>query len=132
MDTKQDYDSQLAIIAQQLIQSDNKKILMIVPESAGDIFLSTSLLPSMKKLYPEYDIYFACKEQYHSLLLDNPNIAKVINYMPIMENQLIMEGHGKWQGLFDISFMITVFTQRYLNYIHNGQTRIGLQMKETI
>jgi hypothetical protein len=52
--------------------------------------------------------------------------------MPIMENQLIMEGHGKWQGLFDISFMITVFTQRYLNYIHNGQTRIGLQMKETI
>lgn len=132
MDTKQDYDAQLAIIGQQLINSSNKKLLMIVPESAGDIFLCTSLLPSMKKLYSEYDIYFACKEQYRSLLINNPYITKVINYMPIMENELIMEGHGKWSGLFDISFMVTVFTQRYLNYIHNGQTKIGFNIKNII
>lgn len=132
MDTKQDYDSQLAVIEQQLIKSENKRLLMIVPESAGDIFLCTSLLPSMKKLYPEYDIYFACKEQYRALLSNNPYIVKVINYVPIMENELVMEGHGKWNGLFDISFMATVFTQRYLNYIHNGQTRIGFKLKNTI
>lgn len=132
MDTKQDYDSQLAIIGQQLIESKNKRLLMIVPESAGDIFLCTSLLPSMKKLYPEYDIYFACKEQYRSLLLNNPYITKIIDYMPIMENELAMEGYGGWKGLFDISFMVTIFTQRYLNYIHNGQTRIGFDIKGII
>lgn len=132
MDTKQDYDSQLVIIGQQLIESKNKRLLMIVPESAGDIFLCTSLLPSMKKLYPEYDIYFACKEQYRSLLLNNPYITKIINYMPIMENELAMEGYGEWKGLFNISFMVTIFTQRYLNYIHNGQTRIGFDIKGII
>lgn len=132
MNTQKDYDSQLVTIQQQLVESSNKKLLMIVPESAGDIFLCTSLLPSMKKLYPQYDIYFACKEQYRALLINNPYIIKVLNYMPIMENQLIMEGNGQWQGLFDISFMVTVFTQRYLNYIHNGQTKIGFQIKDII
>lgn len=123
------YDAQLAIIGQQLVVSGNKRLLIIVPESAGDIFLCTSLLPSMKKLYREYDIYFACKEQYRSLLINNPYITKVINYMPIMENEILMEGQGQWHGLFDISFMVTIFTQRYLNYIHNGQTRIGFQIR---
>ena len=129
MNSNQNIEEQIAILGKELVDLENKKILLIVPESAGDIFLCTSLLPSIKKLYAEYDIYFGCKTQYHQILVNNPYIKKVLSYMPIMENQLAMEGHGSWKGLFDISIMVTVFTQRYLNYIHNGQTRIGLSLQ---
>ena len=42
-------NDQVKHIAGQLNSNDKKKLLFIVPESAGDIFLSTSLLPSMSK-----------------------------------------------------------------------------------
>ena len=66
----------------QMLQSlvdftDNNRILFCVPESAGDIFLSTSLLPSVKENYPNFDIYFACKREYEDILKGNPYIYKV-------------------------------------------------------
>jgi hypothetical protein len=63
-------------------------------------------------------------------LKNNPYITKVIDYLPIMENQTLMEGTGDWQGLFDISIMVTIHTQRFLNYLNNGQTRISLDLRK--
>lgn len=113
-------EQQIDSIASQLISSDNKKLLFVVPESAGDIFLCTSLLRSLKEGYDPVDIYFACKPQFKDILKNNAYIKKVIDYLPIMESQIHMEGTGNWSGLFDISIMATVLTQRYLNYLNNG------------
>ena len=43
---------------------DHKKVLIVQPESIGDIFLVTSLLESVRDRYPsnKYKIYFATKE----------------------------------------------------------------------
>jgi len=117
-------------IASQLNKNNKKKILFIVPESAGDIFLSTSLLPSMHKNYSGYEIYFACKEEYQDILFGNPYITKVLNYKPIMENQIVMEGTASWKGLFNISIMTTILTQRMINYLNNGETKIMFELKE--
>lgn len=106
------------------------RILFIVPESAGDIFLSTSLLPSLKEMYPEYDIYFACNPEYKDILKGNEYISKVIDYLPIMESQLMMEGYSEWEGIFDISMMVTLSTQRLLNYLNNGKTRIAFNIRD--
>lgn len=105
------------------------RILLILPESAGDVFLATSLFRNLKELYHEYDIYFACLKQYQSILRNNPYIYKTIDYYPIMDRELIMCGIGGWSGLFDISIFLSAYTQRFLNYIHNGQTRLGINLR---
>jgi hypothetical protein len=123
-------DEQMQHIVFQVTDSKCKKLLLIVPESAGDIFLATSLLEDLKQSYSEFDIYFACKEQFKDILKNNPYVYKVINYLPIMDNQILMEGTGEWKGIFDISIMLTVSTQRYINYLNNGLTRISLNLRK--
>lgn len=113
----------------ELLQSNNKKLLFIVPESAGDILLSTSLLRSLKEGYDPVDIYFACKSQYKDILKYNPYITKVIEYLPVMESQIHMEGTGNWKGLFDISIMVTILTQRHQNYLNNGIGKIMFNLE---
>lgn len=122
-------NDQLGLIIKQTCNDKGKKILLIVPESAGDIFLSTALLESMKEQYPDFNIYFACKPEYRDILADNPYIYSVINYLPIMENFLAMEGYSEWPGIFDICFMATILTQRFAHYIHNGLTNVAFSLK---
>jgi hypothetical protein len=121
---------QIDIISNLVDTKDKINILLVLPESAGDIFLSTSLLESLKELYPESYIYYACKSQYLSILKNNPFIYKTIRYNPIMENQVLMEGTENWPGLFNISIMLSVFTQRYLNYLNNGLGKIAFQIRK--
>lgn len=120
---------QLSLIDKEIIRKDRARLLLVAPESAGDIFLITSLLPSISETYADYDIYLACKNQYRAILANNPYLTNTIPYYPVMDNQILMEGQSKWKGLFDISIMVTAFTQRMLNYINNGQTRIALKLK---
>lgn len=118
-------------IIQGCVDSGDKlKILLILPESAGDIFLSTSLLESLHETYPEADIYYACKPEYMPILVDNPYIYKTITYYPIMENQIAMEGTENWSGIFDISIMLSIFTQRQLNYLNNGKSKIAFNIRK--
>lgn len=122
-------EQEIRMIASQIIPSNSKKLLFIVPESAGDIFLCTSLLRSLKETYNPVDIYFACKSQFKDILKNNPYITKYIEYLPIMENQIYMEGSGDWHGLFDISIMATILTQRYLNYLNNGIGKVVFDLR---
>ena len=124
-----DHNQQLQLIQLSVDNSrENKRLLFCVPESAGDIFLSTSLLPSLKSTYAEFDIYFACKPQYAEILTDNPNIYKVLDYYPVMDMPHLMEGFSDWEGIFDISILATALTQRYINYHHNGIDVVGLDI----
>jgi hypothetical protein len=111
-------------------KGSDKKILICLPESAGDIFLSTSLLPSFREHYPDYDLYYACKQVFHPVLKDNPHLKGVLEYHPQMEDPLFIEGHGKWEGCFDILFTPAILTQRRLQYLHNGLDVVGLELKK--
>lgn len=123
--------AQLDMIGLEL-DLDRKKprLLLSLPESAGDIFLSTSLLPSLKEAYPDYDIYYACNEQFFDILKNNPYIHKVLVFKYIMQDQLWMEGTSTWPGLFDISIFIPVCTQIFSNYLNNARTNIQLQLRK--
>jgi len=85
-----------------LLDKDDKgrRILFVMPQSAGDVFMSTSLLPSIKKLYPDYNIYFATKQEYLDILDCNPFIHKKLIFNSFMENLLTMERTCKWRWLF--------------------------------
>lgn len=100
-------------------ESENR-ILFVMPESAGDVFMATSLLPSLKKTYPEKDIYFATKSAFHPILKGNPYIHKVLEFHPAMENLPAMEGVGQHKGYFHLCFLPHIGTQRMLDYLHQG------------
>lgn len=124
-----DANHQLQFIRMSVDQArPNKKLLFCVPESAGDIFLSTSLLPSLQNNYPEFDIYFACKSQYADILKGNPYIYKVLDYQPVMDTSHLMEGFADWKGIFEVAILATVLTQRHINYHHNGIDVVGLNI----
>lgn len=126
---KDEQIEELQKIASQININSKYRLLFIVPESAGDIFLSTSILPNIKFMYPDFEIYFACYPQYQSILKNNPYITKVINYCPVMDSQVVMEGTGEWKGLFTISIMATILTQKIGNYLNSGLSNIMLDLR---
>lgn len=111
------------------MQSKNKKILFVMPGSAGDVFLCTSLLRSLRETYPNYKLYFATNPQFIDILKGNPYIDEIIDYDQRMDNLVLMEGIGEHIGYFDICFLPHAATQRFLTYMHNGEDKIAFNIK---
>ena len=108
-----------------LDKDDNgKRILICIPESAGDVFLISSLFKSIKETYKEYNLYVSTKPQFKEILDGNPYVHKVLDYIPEMDNLLWLEGQGDHNGYFEIAFLPHIGTQRVYNYQHNGKDKI--------
>lgn len=80
-----------AIRKKFVIAPGEKTILYTMPMSAGDVFISTSIIDSLARKFPEHRIYFATNAQYVPILLDNPQIHKVIQYEPWMQDVPLCE-----------------------------------------
>jgi glycosyltransferase involved in cell wall biosynthesis len=106
-----------------------KRILMVMPQSAGDVFWTTSLFESIKNLYPDYNLYFATKKEYMDILDGNKYVHKVIEYNPVMDNLLWSEGAAQHEGYFEITFLPYIGTQKILNYLHNGKDKLDFNIK---
>ena len=105
-----------------------KRILYVIPESIGDIYMSTALFESIKKQYPDYNLYVSVKAEYKDILAGNPYVHKVLDYTPQMDQLLWLEGAGAYDGFFEIAFLPHIGTQRMLNYLHNGKTNIAYDL----
>jgi glycosyltransferase involved in cell wall biosynthesis len=108
--------------------NDKGRVVYVMPESAGDIFLSTALFKSIKNRYPDYSLYVATKPQYKDILDGNPYVHRWIEYNPIMDNLIWLEGNNQHNGYFDIAYLPYTCTQRNLNYLHNGLDKIEFQL----
>ena len=99
-----------------------KRLLIVQPQSAGDIFIVTSLLDSIRNKFPQnkWKIYFACEPKFSEIVFGNPNVDKIIPYNQIMDSQIVMEGHGDHLGYVDICLNPYFSTQKLLNYTHNS------------
>lgn len=80
------------------IQSDAKTLLFTMPMSAGDVYISTAIVDSLKKKFPDHLIFFATNEQYASILVENPDIHNVIRF-------------ERWMG--DVPFCESIFDEVY-------------------
>ena len=109
-------------------EDEGKRLLFSMPQSIGDVYMCTSLLKNIKKLYPEYNIYFATKPEYFEILDGNPYVHKVIPYNQSLDNLTAMEGQGNHKGFFEIAFLPFIGTQRMLNYMHNGKDKIQFEL----
>jgi len=118
------------ITFESLLSENEKRILVTMPESAGDVFMISSLFESIKNVYPKHDLYIATKPEYFSILEGNPHVHKVLQYIPEMDNLLWLEGAGEHKGFFDIAFLPHLGTQRILNYLHNAKDQIQFDIKD--
>lgn len=99
-----------------LDSTDEKRLLVCMPESAGDVLMVSSLIPRVAKLYPEHRIYFATKPQFRELVEHLPEIHRVLDYHSIMEDIFALTGRGSHKGYFDYAFLCQGPTQRFMNY----------------
>jgi glycosyltransferase involved in cell wall biosynthesis len=113
-----------------LNKNDKGRVLVVMPESAGDLYLLSSLFPSIKSRYPEYALYVATKPEYRTIIDGNPYVDNWIEYNPIMDNLIWLEGQGKYKGHFNIAYLPHIATQRVLSYLHNGEDKIDFNIKE--
>ena len=111
-------------------EDKGKRILYVMPESIGDIYMSTALFENIKKQYPEHNLYVSVKPEYFEILQGNPYIHKLLQYTPQMDQLLWLEGAGNHSGYFEIAFLPFAGTQRFLDYIHNGKTKIQFEIKD--
>lgn len=107
---------------------EGKRILFVMERNETDILLSTSLLKSLKNLYPDHNIYFATLPEFFELLDDNPYVHKTIQYLPQMENLLHLEGSGDKKGYFEVAFLPSIGSQKILSYPHNAKDKIAYDL----
>lgn len=110
--------------------NDKNKILFVMPDSIGDVYLCTALFGSIKEMYPEYALYVATNQANFDVLKGNENIKKVIPYIPNMDQLILLEGQRGHGGYFDIAFLPHITTQRMLTYLHNGKDRIEFDINK--
>ena len=129
---KEDISKNNPINFEDILDKDDigRRILIVIPESIGDVFMITSLFESLKKVYPKYNLYIATKQEHFDILIGNPYVHKVIPYIPQMDNLMWLEGAGEHKGFFEIAFLPHIGTQRVLNYLHNGKDIIEFDIKK--
>ena len=106
-----------------------KRIAFVLPGNERDVLYSTSLLESLKKTYPSYNIYYITNKEYFTILEANENLHKVIEFNKIMETPFYLEGRGEEEGYFNIAFFPYFTTQKNINYTHNGEDVITHDLK---
>ena len=108
-----------------LDESDNgRRILFIMPNSASEIFLITSLFESAKETYPDCNIYAAVTKEYRSILDGNPYLYKVIPYSEKMDDVHWLEGSDKHLGFFKTAFPFNKYSQMVEAAGHQGRDKI--------
>lgn len=112
--------------------NDIFRVCYVMPESIGDCFLSTALFKSIRNRYPRpnWVFYVATKPEYKTIFDANEYIDRVIDYIPEMDNLMLMEGAGKHKGYFDIIYQPYFATQRLLSYLHSGWDLIDFDNSE--
>ena len=98
-----------------------ERILYCMPETFGDCLISTGVIDSIKKRWPDSKIYVATQEQYFTVFEDNSDIAGTIPYDDTMLNYRSYEKWGPQpENLFDIVYVPFIRTQRIPSWIHGG------------
>lgn len=103
--------------ASLLDNTSHKRALFLIKESVGDCLMCTQLFESFHEEYPNHDLYVMTSPQYVALFNGNPNVYKVLPYIPQAESELAMTGAGQEKGWFDVYLHPGILTQRQLGYL---------------
>ena len=128
---KEQAEQQKIDFADLLDKNDKKRILFIIPESLGDVFLCTALFRSIRDRYPrpEWTFYVSTKPECKEILDGNPHMDKWLQFQPIFDNHIWLTGNNQTDGYFNVVYQPYFSTQRNFNYYSNGEDIIDLPLK---
>jgi len=109
-----------------LDDNGRKRILAVMKESGGDIFILTSTFKDLKRIYPDADLYVALDPKFAEILDGNPYVYKVLPYHPAMEQEMAMMGY------VDYYYHPGIVTQRQLAYLTKDKIGLNLENKTEI
>jgi hypothetical protein len=110
---------------------EGKRIAFVMPGAHKDVFLSTALLPSIKRLYPDHNIYYITKPSFQEILDGNPHIHKVIPYSDQLDDPFLLEGRGSHKGHFEVAYFPNTATQKFISYVHNCKDKTDFNLQCT-
>jgi glycosyltransferase involved in cell wall biosynthesis len=115
-----------------LDKKDKKRVILVQPESAGDILLITSLFKSIRERYPRPDwgFYVSTKPEYRELLEGNEFIDRWLEYNPNFDNHIWLTGNKDHEGFFTVALQPYFGTQKLLDYLSNGEDKLDLDLKK--
>ncbi|WP_073293451.1 glycosyltransferase family 9 protein [Chryseobacterium polytrichastri] len=104
------------------------KILIIQKKFMGDVLVTSTILPLLKKKYPQAEISFLLDEKHAQILIGNPYVNHVIFFKDSMINTLADIKRQKFDLVIDLyskieTGIITLFS--------GAKTRIGFLKKYT-
>ena len=102
----------------------SKKIAIVVNENATETFLCTSLLPSIHRLYKDYNIYFFAPENNLDILKGNPYIYKSLPVSEDLFDCISLEREKEGKNFFDVVYYPSDASSGAFRYCHQGRDKI--------
>lgn len=78
----QNEEQAVAVLRKRFSGEGKKTLIYTMPMSAGDVFISTAIVSSLRKKFPEHRIFFATDGKYADILKDNPDIDVAFQFEP--------------------------------------------------
>lgn len=107
-------------------KTDRKKLLIVLKESFGDLYLLSSLLKSFKETHSNHDIYIGLDPKYNEIFDGNKYVHGLIPYDKSMESEVLMTGRLTEKGPFDSYCNIALATQKQLSYLSLENINLNL------
>jgi hypothetical protein len=107
-----------------LREDTSKKIAIVVNENATETFLCTSLLPSIKRLYADHNIYFFAPENSLDILKGNPHIYKSLPVSEDLFDCISLEKKREGENFFDVVYYPSDASSGAFRYCHQGRDKI--------
>lgn len=103
-----------------------KRLLVIIPNDTYLAFLYSFFVKSIKKIYPDHNIYISVDGRLKALF---QGIRGIHAFMPLdarLSNLAFSEGTKDKSGAFDIVLSPTIQELSYFQHSHGGKDRSGL------
>jgi ADP-heptose:LPS heptosyltransferase/glycosyltransferase involved in cell wall biosynthesis len=81
----------IKFLKEQFSVSGRKTLLFTMPMSAGDVFLSTGVIDSLRKVFPDHFFFFATDVRYADILAENSQIDAIVDWQSWMTNVPLCE-----------------------------------------
>ena len=108
---------------------DEKRIAYIEPQGAEEVIIASSIIKSIKKQYPEHNIYFFGKSENLSLIDGHSCIKKSLVYHPKINDPFFLEGKGDNKKYFDIVYAPHLSIRN--NYTRNNKDTLQYNIYES-
>jgi ADP-heptose:LPS heptosyltransferase/glycosyltransferase involved in cell wall biosynthesis len=112
-------DEVVQYVKRNLPKTDRKTLLYTMPMSAGDVYISTGVVSSLKKKFPDHDILFATNPEYLSILEGNEDITAILNFQEWMTNVPVLE-----QAFDEVYTPNLAVQMTFSNWVHGGKGRL--------